>query len=366
VRSSLSRLWGSYYAPEPPRLSMPSLFANDNTEERTPVFVLTGFLGSGKTTLLNRLLRDPALADTAVIVNELGDVALDHLLVERLEGEVALLRSGCICCAVRGDFEDTLRELLARRDEGSLPPFARVIVETTGLADPAPLVQAVETNPLLAHFCRLGAVLTTVDTVNAPSQLQHQWEARKQVALADRLLITKSDLAPPTPALVASLQALNPLAERCRVDAHDLPRDPPRDLPRDLLSPIATHQSVRQTAGVHGGLLGGRPMASLNGPHGEVHSFVLQADSPLDWPRLQQWLAMLRARHGERLLRLKAVVRVSGEPAPLVLHGVQHLFHPPLAAPRLEWPEGRSALVFIVRGLDAGEVRAGFEACIAS
>ncbi len=329
---------------------MPSLFASDNTG-RTPVFVLTGFLGSGKTTLLNRLLRDPALADTAVIVNELGEVALDHLLVERIEGEVALLKSGCICCTVRGDFEDTLRELLARRDEGSLPPFARVVVETTGLADPAPLVQAVETNPLLAHFCRLGAVVTTVDVVNGLSQLEHQWEARKQVALADWLLLTKTDLAPLHGALDEALEGLNPSARRQLLEQAGA-------LPAELLQPLPTHRAVQEAIG----LLAGRPIGRL---HGEVQSFVLEASTPLHWPRLQDWLAELRARHGEHLLRLKGVVRVLGEPAPLVLHGVQHLFHPPLVAASIDWPPQRSVLVLIVRGLDEAALRQGFTACIA-
>ena len=130
-------------------MNSPSPFAADASDAKTPVFVLTGFLGSGKTTLLNRLLRDPALADSAVIVNELGDVALDHLLVELVDGEVAVLRSGCVCCALRSDFEATLRELLAKRDEGSLPAFTRVVVETTGLADPAPLIHTVDANPLI-------------------------------------------------------------------------------------------------------------------------------------------------------------------------------------------------------------------------
>jgi G3E family GTPase len=353
---------GGYYAPAPvqcPETSLspsspPSLFATVDARARTPVFVLTGFLGSGKTTLLNRLLRHPAFGDTAVIVNELGDVALDHLLVERLQGEVALLRSGCICCAVRGDFEDTLRELLARRDEGSLPPFARVVIETTGLADPAPLVQAVDTHPLLASFVHLGAVLTMVDAVNAPVQLERQWEARKQAALADWLLLTKTDIQSDTAALsglTAGLRALNPQAELRRIEAHT-----PLDA---LLAPRTVHAAVHDAVG----LLAGRPMKAR---HGEVASFVLEAETPLDWPRLQAWLAELRARHGERLLRLKGIVRVAGEAGaggPLVLHGVHHLFHPPLAAPGIDWPERRSALVVIVRGLEADALRAGWADC---
>ena len=334
-------------------MNSPSPFEADASDGKTPVFVLTGFLGSGKTTLLNRLLRDPALADTAVIVNELGDVALDHLLVERLDGEVAVLRSGCVCCALRSDFESTLRELLAKRDEGSIPAFARVVVETTGLADPAPLIHTVDANPLISHFCRLGAVLTTVDAVNAPRQLAEQWEARKQVALADRLLVTKTDLAVATSDIPALLAELNPHASVLRVDGHTAIAD--------LLLPVAVHAAP--TAAI--GLLRGRPLSPV---HGDVNSLVFEADTPLDWPRLQQWLADLRARDGDRLLRLKGVVRVAGESDPLLLHGVHHLFHPPLRAPAIAWPAGHSTLVLIVRGargLDAAGLRAGFLSCIA-
>jgi G3E family GTPase len=331
-----------------------SLFADISSRDaKTPVFVLTGFLGSGKTTLLNRLLRDPACGDTAVIVNELGDVALDHLLVERIDGEVTLLPSGCICCAVRSDFEDTLRDLLARRDEGRLPPFARVVVETTGLADPAPLVQAVDTQPLLAHFCRLGAVLTTVDVVNAPQQLDTQWEARKQVALADRLLLTKTDLAAVDVGLLERLRRLNAQAE-----SRDLSSFAATNLAA-LLQPCAERAQTERALD----LLGGRPIGPL---HGEVSTLVLRADTPLSWPRLQDWLALLRARDGERLLRLKGIVRVADEPAPLVLHGVHHLFHPPLAAPQLDWPAGRSVLVLIGRGLDAAALEREFAAAVRS
>jgi len=336
-----------------PAMNSPSPFAADASDTKTPVFVLTGFLGSGKTTLLNRLLRDPALADSAVIVNELGDVALDHLLVEHVEGEVAVLRSGCVCCALRSDFESTLRELLAKRDEGSIPAFTRVVVETTGLADPAPLVHTVDANPLISHFCRLGAVLTTVDAVNAPRQLAEQWEARKQVALADRLLLTKTDLVDASDELAARLAGLNPHAAVHRVDASSTMAE--------LLLPVAAHAVPAAAMG----LLAGRPISRV---HGEVESLVLEAETPLDWPRLQQWLAELRANDGERLLRLKGVVRIAGEPDPLLLHGVHHLFHPPLRAPSIAWPAARSTLVLILRSLrppEADALRAAFAGCIA-
>jgi G3E family GTPase len=342
-----------------------SLFRSAAGDDRLPVFVLTGFLGSGKTTLLNRLLRDAAWADTAVIVNELGDVALDHLLVEHIDGEVALLRSGCVCCAVRSDFEETLRELLARRHEGSIPAFRRVVVETTGLADPAPLMQSVQSSPMLATQCRLGAVLGTVDAVNGEHQLLEQWEARKQVALADRLLLTKLDLGPVPEGLLQLIEHLNPQAPRDAVQDVDLSR---------LLEPTVLQDAVKgampqalatrdgPASRLTSGLLSGRPLGPL---HGEVRTFVLQARAPLDWMRLQAWLADLRATRGDALLRVKGIVHITDEAAPLVLHGVHHLFHPALLMPGIDWPPRHSAIVFVVRGLDEATARAGFEACVA-
>src|SRR5262249_997319 len=192
--------------------AMMSLFENDKSAERLPVSLITGFLGSGKTTLLNRLLRHDDMSDSAVIINEYGEISLDHLLVERVDGEVAVLASGCICCTIRSDLEVTLRSLLVRRDRGEVPPFRRILIETTGLADPAPIVQLLLNNPLAWHFVRINAVLTTVDAANAVRQLDSQYEAVKQVALADRLLITKCDLAGEVAALKARLARINPAA----------------------------------------------------------------------------------------------------------------------------------------------------------
>ena len=190
-----------------------SLFEHDKSAERLPVSLITGFLGSGKTTLLNRLLRHDAMQDSAVIINEYGEVSLDHLLVERVDGEVAVLASGCVCCTIRSDLEETLRTLLVKCDRGEVPPFRRILVETTGLADPAPIVQLLLNNPLVSHFLRLDTVVTTVDAANAIHQLDHQYEAVKQVALADRLLVTKSDLVSDIDALESRLRRLNPGAK---------------------------------------------------------------------------------------------------------------------------------------------------------
>ena len=193
-----------------------SLFDRDKSAERTPVSLITGFLGSGKTTLLNHLLRHPGMADSAVIVNEFGEIGLDHLLIETVSGEVAVMANGCICCTVRSDLEATLRRLLAQRDGGEVPHFSRVLVETTGLADPAPIVQLLLNNPLVSHFVRLDAVVTTVDAVHGAMQLDRHAEAVKQVALADRLLLTKTDLANGAP-LRSALRALNPAAPMIEV-----------------------------------------------------------------------------------------------------------------------------------------------------
>jgi G3E family GTPase len=189
-----------------------NVFEHDKSASRLPVSVITGFLGSGKTTLLNRLLRDPEMSDSAVIINEWGEIGLDHLLVETLDGEVAVMSSGCVCCTLRSDLERTLRGLMIRRDKGEVPPFRRVLLETTGQSHPSPIIQILLNNPLVIHFLRLDAVVTTVDAVNARRQLDDHAEAVKQVAIADRLLLTKTDLVDAGSAaeLEGQLSRLNP------------------------------------------------------------------------------------------------------------------------------------------------------------
>jgi G3E family GTPase len=189
-----------------------SLFDPDRSAERLPVSLITGFLGSGKTTLLNRLLRRPEIADSAVIINEFGEVPLDNLLVEPIPGEAVVLASGCICCAVRGDLQDALRRLLVQRDRGEVPAFSRVLIETSGLADPAPVVQLLLNNPLLGHDLRLDTMVTTVDGAGGFGQLEQYAEAVKQVAIADRLLVTKTDIAAAAgvEALIQALRGTNP------------------------------------------------------------------------------------------------------------------------------------------------------------
>jgi G3E family GTPase len=325
---------------------MSGLFDPDRSAERLPVSLITGFLGSGKTTLLNRLVQRPEMADSAVIINEFGEIALDHLLVAPVAGEAVVLASGCLCCAVRGDLQETLRGLLIERDRGSVPPFARVLIETSGLADPAPVVQLFLNNPLLGHYLRLDAVIATIDAVNGGRALVEHWEARKQAALADRLLVTKTDIASPakTERLTLALRALNPATVTHRVVHGKI--DP------KAMFGVGPFDSIAR-------------VAAASDEKGHLHdhavdSFCLQAEAPLDWGRFHDWLGRLRAEHGERLLRVKGVLNIAGEDGPVAVHGVHHTFHPPVALAC--WPNAdrRSQIVFITSGIERSAVEPGW------
>jgi G3E family GTPase len=319
-----------------------------------PVNVVTGFLGSGKTTLLNRLLRAPQLAGTAVLVNEFGEVGLDHLLLERIDAETVLLQGGCVCCTIRGDLADAIRALFGRRERGLVPRFDRLAIETTGLADPAPILSTLLAEPVIRHHFRLGNVIATVDAVNGALHLAEHPESGKQVAIADRIVLTKTDLV--EKARVAQLQTvlgrLNPSAPV--LDARD-PLAPDDLMASDVYDPAHRSAEVRRWLDeeAHRAAAAGRRHRHDPNRHArDIRAFCLTFPEPLDWTGFGIWLTMLLHAHGARVLRVKGILNVAGLTTPVVIHGVQHLIHPPA---HLEaWPDAdrRSRIVFIVRGLE--------------
>jgi len=310
----------------------------------TPVNLLTGCLGSGKTTLLQRLLADPALADCAVLINEFGEVGLDHHLLERIDETMVLLQSGCVCCTIRGELSDAIRDLHERRARGAIPPFQRLVIESTGLADPFPILSTVHSDPVLRHHFRLGNVIATIDAVNAAAQLEVQEECARQIAVADRLILTKTDLAAgdAVELLLARIKAINPAAP----------------LWRSVEMPPSVEQLLAQDdAALHYEALPSMPHLHHHAhAHSDIHAFALVFDAPLDWTRLGIWLTMLLNRHGQRILRVKGILNIAGNATPVAIHGVQHLVHPPVHLHA--WPDAarQSRLVFIVKGLERDRI----------
>jgi len=360
-----------------------------------PVTVLTGFLGAGKTTLLNRLLADPDMGEAAVLINEFGDVGIDHLLVKETREDTVLLNSGCLCCTVRGDLVNAMRELFWQRFEKKIPWFKRVVIETTGLADPAPIIHTLMTDPTIGPRYRLDGIVTVVDAVNGPATLDAQPESVKQAAVADRIVLTKTDLATPEQAaeIRSRLKALNPAAPVFEVNAEFGPKD---------LFDAGLFSAERKIADVAGWL---RDEAyaddhhdhhhSHNHDHGHHHeddhdhghghahdhdhdhehhhdpnrhdtrisSFCLVVDEPIAWDAFVTWMEMLIATQGENLLRIKGILNIAGESAPVAVHGVQHLFHPPVELP--SWPDEadkRSKIVFITRDIGRQAIEDTFKA----
>ncbi|WPB82897.1 CobW family GTP-binding protein [Sediminicoccus rosea] len=323
--------------------------------KQTPVTLLTGFLGAGKTTLLNRLLRQPEMAGTAVLINEFGEIGLDHLLVERLDEDTVLLAAGCLCCTIRGDLSRALRDLAARPE-----PVARVVIETTGLADPAPILQTLMSDPLLLRDYRLDGVVTLVDAVHGMATLDEQPEALRQAAVADRIVITKTDLADPAP-LLARLSALNPMAPILtgEVEAAQLinagPFSSDGKLPQisDWIAAAGHHHHHHHH--------------DVNRHDARIRALCLRFDAPLPWEGVASYLEMMAMTQGSHVLRMKAVLNLQGQRGPVVMHGVQHSFHPPRMLE--SWPEGddrSSRLVFILRDLEPRVVEDGLRAFLAA
>lgn len=319
-----------------------------------PVTLLTGFLGSGKTTVLNHLVR--SLPRTAILMNEFGEVALDHQLLEKMDGPMALLSGGCVCCTISGSLTPTLKNLWMARQKGDVPAFERVIIETTGVADPAPVLDNLLNDRWVRARFRLDGVVTTVDALLGMGQLDEHFEAVKQVSVADRLLLTKTDLAPAdtVATLTARLTALNPAAEIVPVLHGEV--DPARIRNLGLWNAETKSADVARwlQAGryrpARAGLPGARPAAASH--DSRIRAFSVVIDTPLDPYGLHAALSMLTSFRAENLLRFKAIVNLAGETQPVVLHGVQHVLYPEVKLDA--WPDDdrRSRFVFIVRDLD--------------
>lgn len=370
---------------------------------RLPVSVLTGFLGSGKTTLLQALLKHPGMSKVAVVINEFGEVGLDHLLVATASENMVVMDGGCICCTVRGDLVDTLRDLFVKRVRHEVPEFDRVVIETTGLADPAPILHTLMTDPLLSARYRLDGVISTVDAAHGEGQLDHNPESVKQAAVADRIVLTKTDVSEPAAieSLKGRLQAINPAApvfdapfgkiepavlfdaglynpatkspdvarwlhEEAYADEHDHHECGPdcdhhhhdhdhHDHDHHHHDHDHHHHDHDHDHDGHGHGHGHHHHHTRHDDH--IRSFCLIEDEPINWDRLVDFMEHLIGERGGDLLRIKGILNVveSGE-KPIVIHGIQHMFHPPV---QLEaWPsdDHRSRIVFITRDIDRDAV----------
>jgi len=353
---------------------------SDEQFERIATTVITGFLGSGKTTLLNGLLTQDGMESTAVLINEFGEIGLDHLLVREVSEDVVLLNSGCICCSVRGDLISGLRDLFVKRTRGEIPAFDRVIIETTGLADPAPILHTLMTDPLLTTKFRLDSVVTTVDAIHGSGQLDQHPESVKQAAVADRILMTKSDLADEATrdALSERLRALNPAApiypvvngdiavsklfnaglydpatksmdvqKWLRDEAYDHHGDDPHEHAHSHDHNHDHHNEHHHHDHAH----------DVNRHDDHIRSFCITFDEPLHWDAFVTWAEIFTQMRGESLLRVKGILNLVGEDTPVAIHAVQHIFHPPASLPAWPSDDHRSKIVFITKDLGPQVIR---------
>lgn len=324
-----------------------------------PLSVLTGFLGSGKTTLLNALLQDEAMGETAVIINEFGEIGIDHLLVETADEDIMEMSSGCLCCTIRGDLIDTLDNLVTRRDRGEIKAFERVVIETTGLADPAPVLHTIMNHPYLVLRYRLESVVTVVDAVNGMATLDGHAEAVKQAAVADRIVVSKTDLLverDDARALIARLRSLNPAARILNVqdgEAHP-----------DRLFDAGLYNAETKSPDVSRWLADEAYSGHDHHHHHDVNrhddhilAYSVAADDAISMNGFNLFMELLQSYHGTNLLRVKGIVKLEEQPdKPVVIHGVQHVWHPPVELDA--WPDAdhRTRLVFITRDIPKAEI----------
>lgn len=321
-----------------------------STDHRIPVTLLTGFLGSGKTTVLNRMLQQPDLANSAVIINEFGDIGLDHELVASAAENIVLLQSGCLCCSIRGDLVETLHDLLERRALGEISAFAKVIIETTGLADPTPILHTLLTDQVLAEQFRLDGILVTVDAAAADATLDSQMESVKQAAIADRLLLTKTDMVtePVLQHIEQRLAALNPAAPIIRV--HDGIVDPSALFGIGLFDPAAKGAEVQAWLDAEAFSRPGQASTATSRHDDRIKAVGLKIERPITRAILDLWLDTLTGLLGPDLLRMKGLISIEGAPGPMLVHGVQHIFHPPVLLS--EWPSADHSTRIVLIGRD--------------
>ena len=331
-------------------------------DKRIPVTLLTGFLGSGKTTLLNKLLSDPKMHDSAVIINELGETGLDHILAMQVESEhiadnTVLLNSGCICCTLKNELADTMRDLFFKRALQAIPQFNRLVIETTGMADPGPILGNLMNEPVIESTFRLDAVVVTIDSVYGLTQLENNIEAIKQAAVADVLLLTKTDIATPEAieALQAKLSAINPGATQHLIQHGNINPDSIIDVGLfDPTGKTATPQRWLRTPSKANTPKGTLPQKQHQDG---ITSFTVTMPKPLNWRDLKPVILKLCQTHGAKLLRLKGIIHAEDQPAPLAIHAVHFTPYPPTLLEGWDEEDAMSRIVIIGKDIDESEIR---------
>ncbi len=336
------------------------------TGDRISFTLLTGFLGSGKTTVLSELLKQPDMEGTAIVINEFGEVGLDHLLVESAEEDILLLESGCLCCTVRSDLIEALDRLLHRMEEGEIPPIRRVVIETTGLADPAPILQTLIRDPELGKRFALDGVITTLDAFNGMQTLERYAESRKQIAVADRILLTKLDLLEALPDGEARHIALENVLDQLNPGSPRIPVAQGR-IDKDLLFDISLFRSNDAHPDLDGWLRddafeedSDEPVEHRL-PESEVMSFCISYDAPIPSTVFEAWLSTLIQLKGPDLLRVKGILNIAEIDRPVVIHSVQHAVHDPVTLDAWPGSDRRSRIVFITHGITEAQIDASLQ-----